>query len=130
MGLGNPPDRLPPDGAVREYARDAAWKQRFLDLPQSAKCIVIALGESDNLQWELNQIKDQGMCQKVCMFTPPRRDFGDISKALSAESAAIRLGVDVGSFVQGTATRRIRLRSGLPGSGAAIAFDENERAFC
>jgi hypothetical protein len=56
------PFRLPPDGAVREYAPDAAWKQRFLDLSQSAK-YVIALG----------------------------------------------------SFVQGTATRRIRLRSGLPG---------------
>src|SRR6266487_4404920 len=80
VALGNPTDRLPPDAAVREYAPDAVWKQRVFDLALSAKCIVIALGESHNLQWELNQIREQGMCQKLCMFTPPRRYFGDISE--------------------------------------------------
>jgi hypothetical protein len=126
VALGNPADRLPPDGAVREYAPDAQWTQRFLDLAQSAKCIVTALGESDNLKWELNQLKKQGMCQKVCMFTPPRRDFGDISDALSNESA---WRAELASMwaASSNALRRAGYDCGpdCPGWGAAIAFDEN-----
>jgi hypothetical protein len=129
VGLGNPADRLPPDGAVREYAPDAAWKQRFLDLARSAKCIVIALGESDNLQWELNEIKEQGMCQKVCMFTPPRRDFGNISKALSTESAR-RTDLESMWAASSKALQRAGYDSGTdcPGSGAAITFDKNGKS--
>jgi hypothetical protein len=129
VALGNPADSLPADGAVREYAPDAEWKQRFLDLAQSAKCIVTALGESDNLQWELNQLKEQGMCQKACMFTPPRRDFGDISERLSNESA---WRAELASMwaASSNALGRAGYDCGpdCPGSGAAIAFDENGKS--
>jgi hypothetical protein len=127
VALGNPADRLPPDGAVREYAPDAVWKHRFFDLAQSAKCIVTTLGESDNLQWELNHIKEQGMCQKVCMFTPPRSDFGDISETLSTESSRELASLWAASS---NALRRAGYDCGpdCAGSGAAIAFDENGRS--
>lgn len=129
VGLGNPSDTLPPDGAVREYAPDAGWKQRFLDLTQSAKCIVTAMGESDNLQWELNQLKEHGMCQKACMFTPPRRDCGDISETLSNESAW-RAELKSMWAASSNALRRAGYDPGpdCPGSGAAIAFDENGKS--
>jgi hypothetical protein len=71
VALGNPHDRLSPDGAVREYAPDDIWQQRFLDLARSAKCIVVSVGGSANLQWELEQIKEQGLTQKLCLFTSP-----------------------------------------------------------
>lgn len=127
VALGNPTDRLPPDGAVREYAPDAVWKQRVFDLSLSAKCIVIALGESHNLQWELNQIRKQGMCQKLCMFTPPRRYFGDISERVSTESAAELASMWAASS---KALRRAGYDCGpdCPGSGVAIAFDENAKS--
>jgi hypothetical protein len=35
---------------------DDTWQQRLLELPRNAKCIVVDLGESANLHWEL-QIK-------------------------------------------------------------------------
>jgi hypothetical protein len=129
VALGNPADRLPPDGAVREYAPDAEWKQRFLDLAQNAKCIVTALGESDNLQWELNQLKEQGMCQKACMFTPPRRDFRDISDVLSNESVS-RAELASMWAASTNALRRAGYDCGpdCPGWGAAIAFDENGKS--
>jgi hypothetical protein len=50
VGLGNPSDKLPADGAVREYAPDEAWQERFLALARSATCIVVALGQSANLE--------------------------------------------------------------------------------
>src|SRR6267142_2081495 len=52
---------LPPDGAIREYAPDARWKERFAQLAADASCIVIAFGESQNLEWELAEIRQRGM---------------------------------------------------------------------
>jgi hypothetical protein len=128
VALGNPVDRLPPDGAVREYARDAEWKQRFLDFARSAKCIVTVLGESDNLQWELNQLKEQGMSKKVCIFTPPRTDFGD-NDTLSTESAW-RAELKSMWAASSNTLRRAGYDPGrdCPGSGAAMAFDENAKS--
>ena len=69
VALGNPVDTLPPDGAIREYAPDAMWKERFTQLASDASCIVIAIGESQNLEWELDQIRQGGMSRKLCLFT-------------------------------------------------------------
>lgn len=133
VGLGNPGDSLPPDGATREYAPDATWKERFLALAQKAKCIVIALGDSDNLQWELRQIRENGLSQKLCLFTSPRpvnRDLGWLSRALRSETT--RRNALASSWATSCETMR---RAGYdcdpvcPGPGAAIAFDQNGKSF-
>jgi hypothetical protein len=132
VGLGNPADSLPADGATREYAPDAIWRERFMALAHSAKCIVIALGESDNLQWELQQIRENRLSQKLCLFTAPRivdRKPGSLSKALRAEVA--RRDALAASWARTCETMR---RAGYdcdpvcPGPGAAIAFDENGKS--
>ncbi len=132
VGLGNPADSLPPDGATREYAPDANWKERFLALAQNAKCIVIALGESDNLQWELRQIREQGLSQKLCLFTSPRpvdRELGSLSRALRSEAA--RKDALAASWASSCETMR---RAGYdcdpvcPGPGAVTAFDQNGKS--
>ena len=37
VALGNPYDRLTPDGAMREYAPDDQWQTRFLELAQAPR---------------------------------------------------------------------------------------------
>ena len=136
VGLGNPADRLPPDGATREYAPDAIWKQRFAEYAQNAKCIVVALGESGNLQWELGQIRQYGMSQKLCLFTPPRvlggQHFGAQGKAVcswvSRQNDLLALASTWASLT--VVLRRVGYECDpeCPGPGAALAFDENGKS--
>ena len=61
------------------------------------------------------------------MFTPPRSDFGDIGETLSIESDQELASLWAASS---KALRRAGYDCGpdCPGSGAAIAFDENGRS--
>lgn len=132
VALGNPHDRLNPDGAVREYAPDDAWQQRFLDLARSAKCIVVSVGGSANLQWELEQIRQHGYAQKLCLFTSPRlpgSEPGIIGRLRRTQQKRDRQLKEAWA----TSTEALR-RAGYeceavcPGTGAAVTFDEQGKS--
>ena len=132
VALGNPHDRLSPDGAVREYAPDAAWQQRFLDLARSAKCIVVSVGGSANLQWELEQVKQQGLAQKLCLFTSPRVPGSDtgIIGMLRRTKKKFDAGLAATWASSVAALRRAgyECEEACPGAGAAVAFDEHGKS--
>ena len=129
VALGNPVDTLPPDGAIREYAPDAQWKERFAQLAADTSCIVIAFGESQNLEWELAVIRQSGMSQKLCVLTPPltlrKNEFGALRKSID-EARASRTTL----ASTWTAATDLLRRAGYdcdlvcPGFGAAVMFDE------
>jgi hypothetical protein len=71
VALGNPLDYAPPEGAARTYERDENWKDRFQDLARRSACIIIQVGESRNLAWELEELRLQGLQEKIFVFTSP-----------------------------------------------------------
>ena len=127
VGLGNPHDRLHPDGAVREYASDDIWQKRFLDLAQSATCIVVSVGGSVNLQWELEQIKQQGLTQKLCLFTSPRVPGSDRGIINTLRGAQARRDADLAAtWIKSIGALRragYECDEACPGAGAAVTFD-------
>ena len=129
VALGNPHDRLSPDGAVREYAPDDIWQQRFLDLARSATCIFVSVGGSANLQWELEQIKHQGLTQKLCLFTSPRvpgSDTGILQRLRRARAKFDReLTAKWTSSVEALRRAGYECDMSCPSAGAAVAFDEH-----
>jgi hypothetical protein len=132
VGLGNPHDRLHPDGAVREYASDDIWQKRFLDLAHSATCIVVSVGGSVNLQWELEQIKQHGLTQKLCLFTSPRvpgSDSGIISRLRRAQAKRDRdLAATWIKSIGALRRAGYECDEACPGAGAAITFDEHGKS--
>jgi hypothetical protein len=127
VALGNPYDRLVPDGATREYAPDDQWQTRFLDLAQGATCIVVSIGGSSNLEWELTQIRERGLGQKLCLFTSPIVPGTD-TKILNKlrRTAARRAKTLDEDWARASETlRRAGFSCGAnPGAGAAVIFDE------
>jgi hypothetical protein len=129
VALGNPLDRLPPEGAIREYAPDPAWRDRLVELARMAACVVIDPGQSDNLQWELTHIRAEGMSRKLCLFTPPRIAHGTnfFSSWKDLRSEARRRNALASSWAVCTeGLRRAGYECDLPcpGPGAAVSFDE------
>lgn len=71
VALGNPFDYLPPEGAARMYEPDLGWQESFLKLARESACIIIQVGASANLEWELKTLKLEGLLQKVFIFSRP-----------------------------------------------------------
>ena len=133
VGLGNPFDRLPPEGAIREYAPDPAWQDRLVELARMAACIVIDPGQSDNLQWELTHIRAEGMSRKLCLFTPPRIAHGTDFFASWKDRWSEPRRRDALASSWAACTEGLR-RAGYecdlpcPGPGAAVSFDETGKS--
>ena len=72
VALGNPEDYVPPEGAARVYEGDENWKEEFLSLAHSAACIIIQAGASQNLQYELQALRREGLQEKAFILTPPK----------------------------------------------------------
>lgn len=71
VALGSPEDYLPSIGAARSYERDDDWQTRLGELARSASLIVMNPGESSNLAWELNFLRENGLHHKLLIWTPP-----------------------------------------------------------
>jgi hypothetical protein len=71
VALGNPLDYVPPEGASRTYERDENWQDRFLNLARRAACIIIQVGASQNLRWEFDALKREGLHERVFILTSP-----------------------------------------------------------
>lgn len=69
IALGSPQDYLSPEGALRTYADDAHWESLFLRFAREAACIVAEVGKSSNLHWEFTRIRQEGLHQKLFIFT-------------------------------------------------------------
>lgn len=125
IGLGSPSDNLPPAGAVREYAEDAAWKTRLIELANSARCILLNVGDSDNLQWELAQIRQMGASRKLCIFTSPRNFQKSVRAVLQAEDGSREALVHAWrSTTEVLGHAGFECEPRCPGFGAALSFDE------
>lgn len=83
------------------------------------------MGESDNLQWELAQIRQMGASRKLCIFTSPRNFQKTVRAVLQAEDRsreALLQAWRSATDVLGHAG--FECEPGCPGFGAALSFDD------
>src|SRR5439155_22243039 len=122
VALGDPNDYLPPEGAARTYLADDHWKEAFEELARASACLLVAVGRSENLRWELKSVKRWDLHNKLFVVTQPRaawrwtarftrRTIDHQWTAFAADLVAC--GLDVGAY---------------PGDGATITFDNHGSA--
>jgi hypothetical protein len=71
VGVGRPADRLPPLGAAREYLSDDEWREHVETMMQRSSLIVVALGRTDGLRWEIETVHRLGFDRKAVLVMPP-----------------------------------------------------------
>jgi hypothetical protein len=74
LAIGRPGERLPRFGACREYCSDDRWKSRVLELLQQSSRIVMVMGTTHAVAWELQQIVLHGHLHKTVYVIPPDND--------------------------------------------------------
>jgi hypothetical protein len=133
VALGSPEDYLPPEGAARRYADDRNWMDQFRDLSHRAVCILMQVDHSDNLRWELQSLRDDGLRDKLFIVTPPARKLGwrhvriHIGRGVMSALARLKGVTPVSwpAFVDAIRGMGYSLDPADPGPGAVIAITQN-----
>lgn len=132
IALGNPEDYAPPEGAARMYANDKDWIEQFRHLSMRAACILMEVGHSENVQWELESLKTHSLQEKLFIITRPkkkkewRRNFLFYLSRKIGKLAYNGEELKTVSWIEFT---EILKRSGYilnfsdPGPGAVLTFD-------
>jgi hypothetical protein len=71
VAIGKPKDELPPLGAAREYLSDLSWRQAVEQLMAQASTIVLAVGRTEGLIWELDTLIKLDLTRKLVLLLPP-----------------------------------------------------------
>jgi hypothetical protein len=71
IAIGAPGERLAPLGAARDYVSGAEWKARVKDMIVEARAIVMVMGNTPGLQWEIEAIAAAGLLHKLIVIVPP-----------------------------------------------------------
>jgi hypothetical protein len=129
VALGSPEDYINPEGANRIYVGDTDWKARVNDLAGRAVCIVVELGKSQSLRWELENLRRQGLQKKLFVVTQPSHDgakfawafWGMIYRLKGIRSVTWR------EFAGDLSVLGYVLDFEDPGPGSVIGFDGNSR---
>jgi hypothetical protein len=76
VAIGRPGEELPELGAARMYVRDEDWQAVVLDLMAKSRLILLQVGETAGLRWEMVQIGKCMEAGQVLIFLPfhPIRD--------------------------------------------------------
>jgi hypothetical protein len=84
VGLGDPGARTPQIGATRFQLPNDDWQGRILELIDAARLVLIRLGTTESLWWEIAQAMQRLQPEQLVLLVPFARDeyaaFGDAAQ--------------------------------------------------
>jgi hypothetical protein len=84
VAIGRPAEPLAPLGAARDYVPDPIWQDEVQRRMLDAGVVVLIVGTSEGLAWELWRLRDLGHLHKVILVFPPTGDLSNRWSALLA----------------------------------------------
>ena len=69
IAIGKPDEPLPPLGAIREYV-GPDWQSRVREMLLSAKIILAVVDDTPGLLWEIAQIVELGLLERMILVVP------------------------------------------------------------
>jgi hypothetical protein len=71
VSVGKPGDKLTPLGSAREYLSDDTWRQHIDVQMVEASLIVVQVGRSAGIGWEIYRLRHLGLDEKALFVIPP-----------------------------------------------------------
>jgi Sel1 repeat len=129
VALGNPEDYLPVlRGAVRLYASDVDWIQKFAELARRSAYIVVETARADNLQTEYDYLRCEGMQEKLFVFTGhPEWEHRQWLQIWGEKATFGILRMSWQTFSEDLVKRGYDLGFRDPGLGSVMTFDAEGR---
>lgn len=73
VALADPRKWLQPTGAARTHAEDANWQQVVANYMSEAALVVVLLDSTENLSWEIDNLKTQQVLERTVFIIPPEK---------------------------------------------------------
>jgi hypothetical protein len=89
IAIGRPNETLSPLGAARDYVPDDVWQHEVQQRMQDASIIVVTIGISHGLGWELSRIRALGQLHKLILLFPPADDLATRWQTLMTRDAML-----------------------------------------
>jgi len=88
VAIGRPEEPLSPLGAARDYVPDAVWQHEVQQRIRDAVIVVLIIGTSQGLAWELSRLRDLAQLHKLILLFSPADDVVNRWRALFARDQA------------------------------------------
>jgi hypothetical protein len=107
VAVGNPGEQPPLYGASRGYFQHQSWQDAVARLAAEAQTIVLVMGRSEGVAWEMNLVATAGHLNKTLFVMPPDATDDDRSMALTFFESVGVSGIDRELFHAGTGAARV-----------------------
>jgi hypothetical protein len=87
IAIGRPGEALPELGAYRLYISDQHWKKQLLQMLEQSQLVVMRLGASGGVLWEMKQSIDHLTPSKIVLYSEPPQTIPAIFLGLMPEKA-------------------------------------------
>jgi hypothetical protein len=71
VAIGQPGERIPPVGAFRRYYENDEWQGAVQQMLRSAKLIVLSVGDTPSVGWEVSRVRHLGLLDRTLFVIPP-----------------------------------------------------------
>jgi len=131
VALGSPEDYIAPPGALRLYAKDDDWKMQFDMLARRASAIIVEVSKSENLRWEFEHLRSEGLQEKLFVLTRPSTEGSKFAWAFWGVLWRVKgiRAIPWEEFSASLGHLGYEIGFDHPGFGAVLAFDAQGRAF-
>lgn len=93
IAIGRPGRSRASLGAVREHLADGAWQRVIADRLAAARAVVVTIGATAGLEWELAHLASAGHLGKTTFLVPPVSDADTATRWSFTSEALRRAGV-------------------------------------
>lgn len=71
ISLANPDEIMPSGGSIKIQSKDDFWKNAVIHLLQESDVVIMALGDTDGIKWEISQLRNHLKPSQVFIVIPP-----------------------------------------------------------
>lgn len=71
ISLADPNEIIPSGGSIKIQSHDESWKEVVKQLLRHARAVIIVMGETKGLKWEISQLKNYLTPSQLYIVTPP-----------------------------------------------------------
>ncbi len=82
IAIGDPNEAMPQLGAARAYFTHDKWQDAALEMLRKSQVILIVMGLTPNVAWELERIFEKSHHSKTIVIFPPGDEFATASRFL------------------------------------------------